>query len=91
MLIFLSLVLIILGFFLGVGLGNESSVGFSFSLGLVIVGWFLVIVHYEEKPKAIDVYRNKTSLQITYRDSIPVDSVVVFKDGLQWRGQIEKD
>ena len=91
MLIFLSLVLIIPGFVLGVGLGDESSVGFSLSLGLVIVGWFLVIVHYEEKPKAIDVYRNKTSLQITYRDSIPVDSVVVFKDGLQWRGQIEKD
>ena len=31
------------------------------------------------KPQAIDVYRNKTTLEITYKDSIPLDSVVVFK------------
>lgn len=30
-------------------------------------------------PQAIDVYRGKTTLEITYKDSIPVDSVVVFK------------
>lgn len=32
------------------------------------------------KPTAMDVYKGKTTLQITYKDSIPVDSVVVFKD-----------
>lgn len=31
------------------------------------------------KPKAIDVYRNKTTLKITYVDSIPQDTIVVFK------------
>ena len=31
------------------------------------------------KPSALDVYRNKTTLEITYKDSIPVDSIVVFK------------
>lgn len=31
------------------------------------------------KPTAIDVYRGRTTLEITYKDSIPVDSVVVFK------------
>ena len=31
-------------------------------------------------PQAIDVYRGRTTLKITYKDSIPVDSVVVFKD-----------
>ena len=30
-------------------------------------------------PSAIDVYQGKTTLQITYRDSIAVDSVVVYK------------
>ena len=30
-------------------------------------------------PKAIDVYRGRTTLEITYKDSIPIDSVVVFK------------
>ncbi len=32
------------------------------------------------RPQAIDVYRDKTVLEITYRDSIPVDSMVVFKN-----------
>lgn len=31
-------------------------------------------------PQAIDVYRGKTTLKITYKDSIPIDSVVVFKE-----------
>lgn len=30
-------------------------------------------------PLAIDVYRGNTTLEITYRDSIPIDSIVVFK------------
>lgn len=30
-------------------------------------------------PTALDVYQDKTTLEITYRDSIPVDSVVVWK------------
>ena len=30
-------------------------------------------------PTAMDVYQGKTTFQITYEDSIPVDSVVVFK------------
>ena len=34
-------------------------------------------------PKAIDVYRGKTTLQITYVDSIPQDTVIVFKNKLQ--------
>ena len=29
--------------------------------------------------KSIDVYRGKTTLEITYRDSVAVDSVVVYK------------
>lgn len=29
---------------------------------------------------AIEVYRGNTGLQITYQDSIPIDSVVVYKN-----------
>ena len=32
------------------------------------------------KPKAIDVYQGLTTLEITYKDSAPIDSVVVWKD-----------
>ena len=38
--------------------------------------------HFEldkDAPTALDVYRGKTTLEITYRDSVAVDSVVVYK------------
>ena len=35
------------------------------------------------KPQAMDVYRGITTLEITYKDSVAVDSVVVFKDKYQ--------
>ena len=33
-----------------------------------------------EQPKAIDVYRGKTTLEITYKDRMPIDSTVVWKN-----------
>ena len=30
-------------------------------------------------PTALDVYRGKTTLEVTYRDSVAIDSVVVYK------------
>lgn len=31
-------------------------------------------------PTAIDVYRGNTTLEITYRDSVAIDSIVVWKE-----------
>lgn len=31
-------------------------------------------------PTAIDVYRGKTTLEVTYKDGVPIDTVVVFKE-----------
>lgn len=31
------------------------------------------------KPTAIDVYEGKTTLEITYKDKVPIDSTVVWK------------
>lgn len=45
----------------------------SCSIGIVIG---LII---QQPPTALDVYRGKTTLEITYRDSVAVDSVVVYK------------
>lgn len=55
-------------FFIGIIVG-------AFALGIVIG----ILDTINPKPSAIDVYRNKTTLQITYKDSTPVDTVVVFK------------
>ena len=47
--------------------------------GCSIIAMFLIIA-YLCKPKAIDVYRDKTTLEITYKNSVPTDTVVVWKD-----------
>ena len=37
------------------------------------------------KPTAIDVYQGKTTLEYTIRDSVKIDSIVVFKDSIYGR------
>lgn len=39
---------------------------------------FFLSISYINKPKAIDVYRGKTTLEITYKDRVPIDSTVVW-------------
>lgn len=34
---------------------------------------------FSKRPTALDVYRGKTTLEITYRDSVAIDSTVVYK------------
>ena len=46
----------------------------------VLVGALMAIKINTSEPTAIDVYRGNTTLEITYRDSIPIDSIVVFKN-----------
>lgn len=46
---------------------------------IIFTGVFIYYKH-KDSPTALDVYQGKTTLEITYRDSIPVDSVVVFKE-----------
>ena len=43
-----------------------------------MIAMFLIIA-YLCKPKAIDVYRDKTTLEITYKNNVPIDTVVVWK------------
>ena len=50
-----------------------SAVSFS------VIGIILSIHIANNKPTAIDVYRGKTTLEITYRDSVAIDSTVVYK------------
>ena len=45
-------------------------------IGAYIVSGAIIML----KPTAMDVYRGKTTLEITYKECVPVDSVVVFKE-----------
>ena len=39
----------------------------------------VIVESIAPSPTALDVYRGKTTLEITYRDSVAVDSTVVYK------------
>ena len=50
----------------------------SICLGLIItLCW---IIDRNTNPTAMDVYQGKTTLEITYKDRVAIDSVVVFKE-----------
>lgn len=57
-------------------------IAFLVYLGGAIIVVLLLIAMEEQSPslKPIDVYRGRTTLEITYRDSVAVDSVVVWKE-----------
>lgn len=59
---------------------GEFSEGFSSSL--VAISVFILLTAYLDKdnPTALDVYQNKTELQITYNDNVPIDTVVIYKE-----------
>lgn len=61
---------------------GEGPLGLISGILLTIAGLFgsWIINKHNAPPTAIDVYRNKTTLEIKYRDGIPVDSLVIFKD-----------
>ena len=64
----------------GAALGFTIAGGGSFCV-LILVGIIAGVCCNTPKkePTALDVYRGKTTLEITYRDSVVVDSVVVYK------------
>ena len=47
---------------------------------IAFIGWVGYNIGTANKPTAMDVYRGRTTLEITYKDSVAIDSVVVFKD-----------
>ena len=66
---------------LGIAIIHESDekVGVIISYVGFIIGLTLIIGYVNSRPRAIDVYKGKTELRITYEGNTPVDSAVVFK------------
>ena len=61
---------------------RESSVGIFVlaTAGTALISIFSFLLVESSQIKPIDVYQGKTTLEITYKDGMPIDSVVVFKD-----------
>lgn len=50
-------------------------------VGVIAMGITLTIID-SKIPKPIDVYRGRTVLKITYEDTVPVDTAVVFRHNI---------
>ena len=76
--------LAILFSFMSFALSNEDNrLRKNISATLVIifvVALYVLLIISVSKPKAIDVYRGKTTLEITYKNNVPIDTVVTYKD-----------
>jgi len=73
------LILLITAQFLGAISDVYGSV--TITVGVItIISLVLVIIEEPQSPTAMDVYQGKTTLEITYKDGVAVDSVVVFKE-----------
>lgn len=82
----LGILLVILSICLGMAIiyASDEKIGVIISYVGFIFGLFLIIGYINSRPKAIDVYKGKTELRITYEGNIPVDSEVVFKNKRIW-------
>ena len=59
---------------------KTEDIDWTITLILYIVGILNITTYnYIITPSALDVYKGKTVLKITYEDKIPVDTVVIYK------------
>lgn len=76
-----ALLCLFLGLIYKTNEANRSSFGMGILFTICVIVAVVVgsLLWGDEKIKPIDVYRGKTTLEITYRDSVAIDSVVVWK------------
>lgn len=79
-----ALAVLLIGFVIAASKDEESAIPMAISGSIItvfiVVGICILDSRYNPSIKPIDVYRNKTTLEITYRDSVAVDSVVVWNE-----------
>ena len=83
----LSLIFIVIPFIMmlyGVCFPKDNDDWLAYSAITCFVIVFILFVCFainnKTNPTAIDVYRGKTTLEVTYKDGVPIDTVVVFKE-----------
>lgn len=79
------LVIMIVTFFVSAGVSaiseiKEKDLSFWIYVCGFIGGITSILSWNNDTPTSMDVYQGKTTLEITYRNGVPVDSVVVFKN-----------
>ena len=77
--------LIIIAFVVGIGasiikVGGHTALSIVFFI-VAVIGLSFILADINDTPTALDVYKGKTELRITYDGKVPVDSVVIYKKG----------
>lgn len=78
--IWIGIVFLFVGLLINFIIGDNHP-GIYFGTLLACLGAMLIMANnYEKEPSAMDVYQGKTTLEITYKDGVAIDTVVVFKE-----------
>lgn len=84
MTIYITIIIVsmVIGWILTLVDNGERSfpVGFIGGIIGVAIPAILLVCVISEQPSAMDVYQGKTTLEVTYKDSVAIDSTVVFKE-----------
>ena len=79
LILFFSIVIFVFCFIKYLFSSSEKN---NFHIFVICIYYLIIIVLSAiclRKPQAIDVYEGKTTLEITYKDKVPIDSTVVWK------------
>ena len=49
-------------------------------LPIAVIGLIFILADISDTPTALDVYKGKTELRITYEGKTPVDTTVIYKE-----------
>lgn len=78
--IWIGFAFLVIGFIINYIISDEHP-GVHFGTFLACIGAMLITsAQYKTNPTAMDVYQGKTTLEITYKDGVATDSVVVLKN-----------
>lgn len=83
----IAIVLDVIGFFFEetdfsvAGLLGSFGRGALLGLGILVAIGIAKMIDEGREPKAIDLYKGDAEVKIIYTDSIPTDTIVVWKDG----------
>lgn len=50
-------------------------------LGIICVIGFISMLYKGKEPTALDVYKGNAEIKVVYTDTIPTDTIVVWRDG----------
>lgn len=79
LLFIIGIIIFCIGVSIGIAKNIDPIPTFICLLGFIVCLLAMYLSYSSSTPTTLDVYRGKTTLEITYRDSVAVDSVVVFK------------